>query len=421
MIRRTLVADLRDHTGETVSVAGWVQTLRLQRAMQFAVLRDHTGTAQVTHRRDDSSLDKTLDGLSTESAVRITGRVVANPVVSLGGLEIVLDEITVCGPAETPLPIDDQSGPEHRLDWRFLDVRRRPGVREIFAVQTTAENAMREFAHANGCTEMHTPKLMGTASESGAAVFKLGYFGKDAYLAQSPQFYKQMAIAAGIDRVFEVGPVFRAEPSLTSRHATEFTSVDVELGWIDGVEDVMDFEERMLVHVLTAVADRHGLDVSIPAVPFPRITMAEAQRTLRAGGWDGPADDLNPEGERRLVADIGHDFLFVTAFPTSGRPFYHMRPADRPDLTLSYDLLWKGLEITTGAQREHRYDILLRQAAEKGLTPEPMTDYLNCFRYGCPPHGGFGLGLGRLLMTLLDLDSLREATFLFRGPNRLAP
>jgi aspartyl-tRNA synthetase len=280
---------------------------------------------------------------------------------------------------------------------------------------------MREFAFANGCTEMHTPKLMGTASESGAEVFRVGYFGKDAYLAQSPQFYKQMAIAAGIDRVFEIGPVFRAEPSFTSRHATEFTGVDVELAWIDDVEDVMGFEERMLAHVLTAAAGRHGLDIAIPSVPFPRVTMAQAQRLLRAQGWDGPATDLNPEGERRLAAQAGHDFVFVTRYPASARPFYHMRPDGQPDLTLSYDLLWKGLEITTGAQREHRYDVLLRQAAEKGLSPEPMTDYLNCFRYGCPPHGGFGLGLGRLLMTLLGLDSLREATFLFRGPNRLAP
>jgi aspartyl-tRNA synthetase len=421
MIRRTLVAELRDHIGETVSVAGWVQTLRLQRAMQFAIVRDHTGTVQVAHRRDDGPLDKTLDGLTIESAVRITGRVTENPVVVLGGLEIVPDEITVCGRAETPLPVDEQSSPEHRLDWRFLDVRRRPGVPEIFAVQTTAENAMREFAYANGCTEMHTPKLMGAASESGAGVFKLGYFGKDAYLAQSPQFYKQMAIAAGIDRVFEVGPVFRAEPSFTSRHATEFTGVDVELAWIDGVQDVMDFEERMLVHVLTAVAGRHSLDMSIPATPFPRITMAEAQRILRARGWDGPAEDLNPEGERRIAAEAGHEFVFITRYPASARPFYHMRPADEPGLTLSYDLLWKGLEITTGAQREHRHDVLLRQAAEKGLSPEPMADYLNCFRYGCPPHGGFGLGLGRLLMVLLGLESLREATFLFRGPNRLTP
>lgn len=421
MIRRTLVADLRDHIGETVSVSGWVQTLRLQRTMQFAVVRDHTGTVQVTHRRDDGPLDKTIGGLTAESAVRVTGRVTANPVVALGGLEIVPDQVTVANLAEAPLPVDERSGPEHRLDWRFLDVRRRPAAREVFAVQTTVENAMREFAFANGCTEMHTPKLMGTASESGAEVFRLGYFGKDAYLAQSPQFYKQMAIAAGVDRVFEVGPVFRAEPSFTSRHATEFTGVDVELAWIDDVEDVMDFEERMLVHVLAAAAGRNGLDIAIPDLPFPRVTMAEAQRVLRAQGWDGPATDLNPEGERRLAAAVGHEFTFVTRYPASARPFYHMRPADEPGLTLSYDLLWKGLEITTGAQREHRYDVLLRQAAEKGLSPGPMTDYLNCFRYGCPPHGGFGLGLGRVLMTLLGLDSLREATFLFRGPNRLAP
>jgi aspartyl-tRNA synthetase len=421
MIRRTLVAGLRDRIGETVSVAGWVQTLRLQRAMQFAIVRDHTGTVQVAHRRDGGPLEAALDGLTVESAVRITGRVMANQAVVLGGLEIVPEEVTVANRAEAPLPVDERSGPEHRLDWRFLDVRRRPGAREVFAVQTTVESAMREFAFANGCTEMHTPKLMGTASESGAEVFRLGYFGKDAYLAQSPQFYKQMAIAAGIDRVFEVGPVFRAEPSFTSRHATEFTGVDVELAWIDDVEDVMDFEERMLVHVLAAAANRHGLDVSIPFLPFPRITMAEAQRTLRAQGWDGPAADLNPEGERLLAAEAGHEFAFVTRYPASARPFYHMRPADRPDLTLSYDLLWKGLEITTGAQREHRYDVLLRQAAEKGLSPGPMRDYLDCFRYGCPPHGGFGLGLGRVLMVLLGLDSLREATFLFRGPNRLAP
>lgn len=373
---------------------------------------------QVTHRRAGDPLDEILDGLTIESAVRVTGRVTENPVVALGGLEIIPEAVTVENSALAPLPIDDQSGPEHRQDWRFLDLRRRPAAREVFDIQTTAEHAMRDFAYANGCTEMHTPKLMGTASESGAGVFKLGYFGRDAYLAQSPQFYKQTAIAAGIDRVFEIGPVFRAEPSFTSRHATEFTGVDVELAWIDGVEDVMDFEERMLVHVLGAVAGRHGLDVAVPKTPFARITMARAQRILRDGGWDGPADDLNPEGERRLAAEMDHEFVFVTRYPASARPFYHMRDGD---LTRSYDLLWKGLEITTGAQREHRYEVLAVQAGERGLSPEPMRDYLNCFRYGCPPHGGFGLGLGRLLMVLLGLESLRDATFLFRGPSRLTP
>ena len=295
---------------------------------------------------------------------------------------------------------------------------------------------MRAFAYSRGCTEMHTPKLMGTASESGAEVFEVGYFGRKAYLAQSPQFYKQAAIAAGVDRVFEVGPVFRAEPSYTARHATEFTGVDVELAWIDGVEDVMDFEERMLAHVLAEVAAVHGaaikehfgVDVVVPEVPFPRISMAQALRIAAeaaAGSGDSPRDDLDPAGERAVAAWIrertGHEFAFVTGYPASVRPFYHLRPAGQPDLTASFDLLWRGLEITTGAQREHRYDVLVAQAAEKGLSPEPMRDYLNNFRYGCPPHGGFGLGLGRLLMTLLGLDSLRDATFLFRGPNRLTP
>ncbi len=427
---RVPVARLRDHIGQTVTIAGWAATLRLQRAMQFVLVRDHSGTVQVTHRRDGTALDAQLDGLTPESAVRVTGRVSDNPVVNLGGLELIPERVTVENRAATPLPVDDRTGPEGRLDWRFLDVRHRPAARLVFEVQTTAERAMREFAYAAGCTEMHTPKLMGSASESGAEVFEVGYFGRRAYLAQSPQFYKQMAIAAGIDRVFEVGPVFRAEPSFTARHATEFTGVDVELAWIADVEDVMDFEERLLAHVLAAVAAGHGEQISelcgtrvtVPAVPFPRITVAQAHEIL---GAPGARADLDPAGERAVAARVtertGHEFVFVTGYPASVRPFYHMRPAGEPDLTCGFDLLFRGLEITTGAQREHRYDVLVRQAAEKGVGTGPMRDYLNCFRYGCPPHGGLGLGLGRLLMALLGLDSIREATFLFRGPNRLTP
>ena len=427
---RIHIADLHAQAGSTVTIAGWVQTLRLQRAMQFVVVRDHTGAVQVTHRRDGGPLESLLESLTAESAVRITGVVRENPVVSLGGLELIPETVVIENLAATPLPIDDRTGPEGRLDWRFLDVRRRPAARLVFEVQTTVERAMREFAYASGCTELHTPKLMGTASESGAEVFTVGYFGGQAYLAQSPQFYKQMAIAGGVDRVFEIGPVFRAEPSFTSRHATEFTGVDVELAWISSVEDVMQWEERMLAHVLAAVAASHGAEieehfkvsVTVPTVPFPRLTMAEA---LSISGASAGQDDLDPAGERAVSAwvraETGHEFAFVTEFPASARPFYHMRPAGQPHLTASFDLLWKGLEITTGAQREHRYDVLLAQLAEKGLTPEPMQSYLDCFRFGCPPHGGFGLGLGRLLMTLLGLDSIREATFLFRGPNRLVP
>ncbi|MGH7869033.1 MAG: amino acid--tRNA ligase-related protein, partial [Candidatus Dormibacteraceae bacterium] len=257
-----------------------------------------------------------------------------------------------------------------------------------------------------------------------------------AYLAQSPQFYKQMAIAGGIDKVFEIGPVFRAESSFTSRHATEFTGVDVEIAWIDGVEDVMRFEERMLAHTLQLVKDHHGeaivelfgIEMVVPEVPFPRYTMAEALELLRVErGWDpeGVKVDLDPEGERSLSALVrekfGHEFVFVTEFPVSVRPFYHMRSEHNPDVTKSFDLLWQGIEITTGAQREHRYDVLVKQAEEKQLNLEPMRSYIDCFRFGVPPHGGLGAGLNRILMVLLGLDSIRESTFLFRGPNRLEP
>ncbi|WP_445402151.1 aspartate--tRNA(Asn) ligase [Streptomyces sp. LE64] len=432
---RVLTSDLRGHIDQTVSVSGWVNALRLQRTMQFVILRDHSGMVQVTHKRDSGPLEAVLESLTPESAVRITGRVVDASQAKLGGLELVPEAVEVLNLAETPLPIDGRTGPEHRLDWRFLDVRKRETAQLVFTVQTTLEQGLREYAMEHGCTEMHTPKLMGTASESGAEVFKLGYFDRSAYLAQSPQFYKQMAVAAGIDRVFEIGPVFRAEPSFTSRHATEFTGVDVELSWIDGVEDVMAFEERMLAHAIAKVAEVHGerirevfgVEVTVPETPFPRITMAEVQEVLRAGGWDpeGLKEDLDPDGERRIATHMkeqtGHEFVFITHYPASIRPFYHMRPADRPDLTLSFDLLWKGLEVTTGAQREHRSDILLKQAEDKGMSTEPMQDYLNIFRFGCPPHGGLGAGLGRILMVMLALDSIREAAFLFRGPNRLTP
>ncbi|HWR47277.1 MAG TPA: aspartate--tRNA(Asn) ligase [Pseudonocardiaceae bacterium] len=434
---RTLVRDLCAHIGQQVTVYGWVNTLRLQRKIQFVLVRDHTGMTQVTHKRPEvgSDLEDLIEHeMPIESAVKVTGTVVDNKVVNLGGLEIIPESIEVTNRADSPLPINEQTGIDSRLDWRFLDLRN-PARRLIFEVQTTVEKALREFAYAEGCTELHTPKLMGTASESGAEVFRVKYFDRTAYLAQSPQFYKQMAIASGIDKVFEIGPVFRAEPSFTSRHATEFTGIDAEIAWIDGVEDVMSFEERMLAHTLAAVQERHGeqirehfdTEVVVPSVPFPRYTMVEAIRLMREQGWNPELDkvDLDPEGERAISALVqerhGHPFVFVTDFPVSVRPFYHLRPTDNPDVTASFDLLWKGIEVTTGAQREHRYDVLCKQAEEKGLGLEPLRSYLDCFRFGMPPHGGLGAGLNRIMMVLLGLDSIREATFLFRGPNRLEP
>jgi nondiscriminating aspartyl-tRNA synthetase len=435
-VKRVVVADLKSHLDDTVELRGWVHAVRDQKRMQFVVLRDETGLAQLILGKDEqpSELNEAVSALTPESAVTVTGLVVADERVKLGGLEIQLASLTVDSPAEPELPITVESALDKRIDWRYLDLRR-PDRRLIFEVQSTVEHAMREYWREQGFIEIHTPKLMGSASESGAELFKVDYFERTAYLAQSPQFYKQMAMAGGFGKVFEIGPVFRANPSFTSRHDTEFTSVDVEIAWIDSHEDVMAFEERWLEHVLGVVAREHGeriastfgVEVGAPTLPFPRITLADAKALLKEHGHEapGPDHDLDPPSERALSAIVaeqsGSEFVFVCDYPTSVRPFYHMRHQDQPTLTKSFDLLWRGIELTTGAQREHRYEQLLAQAREKKVEVGPIQYYLDFFRYGAPPHGGFGFGLTRLLMQMLGQDNVREVTFLYRGPNRLEP
>jgi aspartyl-tRNA synthetase len=450
-VARTLISGLQSKIGEEVQLRGWVNAIRDQKRVQFVILRDATGMTQVVLGKDDppSALNELVSTLTPESAVTLGGTVVADERVKLGGLEVQLQELTIEAPAEPELPVTAESALDKRIDWRYMDLRR-PDRRLIFEVQGTVEHAMREFWRREGFMEIHTPKFMGSASESGAELFKVEYFDRTAYLAQSPQFYKQMAMAGGFEKVFEVGPVFRANPSFTSRHDTEFTSVDVELAWIDSHEDVMAFEEAWLAHVFTAVKEAHGealaetfgVETVVPATPFPRVSLQEAKEMLKDAGHGapGPDEDLDPPSERALAALIaerhGHEFVFVTDYPVAVRPFYHMRyaapgsadpaldpkdPANPARLTKSFDLLWKGIEITTGAQREHRYEELLAQAHEKGVETEPIQYYLDFFRYGAPPHGGFGFGLTRLLMKLTGQDNVREVTFLYRGPNRLEP
>lgn len=435
-MKPTPITNLKSMIGREVTITGWVASARRQKRMQFLIVRNASGLVQVTNERGRvEPVETTIDGLTNESVIIVTGTVVENAAVRLGGLEVIPSSIEVVTTADSPLPLDAQSALDTRLDWRFLDLRR-PENRLIFEIQTTIEQAMREFWSQLGFIEIHSPKFMGGASESGAELFRVDYFGGDAYLAQSPQFYKQMAMAAGFDQVFEVGPVFRANPSFTSRHDTEFTSVDVEMAWIDSHEDVMSFEEAWLAHVLTRVKEKHGdaikalfnVDVTIPALPFPRIRMVEAFDILAAEGYEVPGGrgtDLDPEGERRLSAYVmrtfGHEFVFVTEYPVSVRPFYHHRDPNDPNTTRSFDLLWKGLEVTTGAQREHRYEVLKQQAIEKGISPDSIRFYLDFFRFGMPTHGGFGFGLTRMLMVMLGVKNVREVTYLYRGPNRLTP
>jgi aspartyl-tRNA synthetase len=435
-MERTLIEALPGKLGEQVTVRGWVNALRDQKRVQFVILRDESGMAQAVLAKDDppSELNEAISALTAESAVTVSGTVAGDERVKLGGLELKIESLQVDSLAEPELPIAEDSALDKRIDWRYLDLRR-PDRRLIFEVQTTVEQAMREFWREEGFIELHSPKLMGSASESGAELFHVDYFDGDAYLAQSPQFYKQMAMAAGFGKVFEIGPVFRANPSFTSRHDTEFTSVDMEVSWIESHEDVMAVEERWLALVLARVAERHGeairetfgTEVIVPTVPFPRVTLAEAKEMLREAGHDvpGAGHDLDPSSERALSALIaerhGHEFTFVTDYPASVRAFYHMRHEDDPTLTKSFDLLWRGIELTTGAQREHRHDRLLAQAQERGVDIDSIQYYLDFFRYGPPPHGGFGFGLTRLLMMMLAQENVREVTFLYRGPHRLVP
>lgn len=406
------------------------------------ILRDHTGLIQVVAERSEENkeVNEQIAQLTRESAIQVTGVVVSNPNVKLGQLEVHLKTLSVDSLADAELPIDlfgrTETDVDKRLDWRYLDLRQ-PELQSIFRIQTTVEMAMREYWVSNGFVEIHTPKIMGSPSEGGAELFTLEYFGQTASLAQSPQFYKQMAMAAGLDRVFEIGPAFRADPSFTPRHSTEFTSVDMEMSWIESHHDVMEFEEGWLCHVLETVREKHGreiagtfgVQVTVPSQPFPKITMEEAQMILRDKGYVAPAEtkkgDIDPQGERLLCEyaqeQFGHEFIFVTDYPVEVRPFYHMRKEVDPRLTKSFDLLWKWMEITTGAQREHRYDVLVRQAVEKGIDLESILFYLDFFKYGCPPHGGFGFGLARLLAAMLNQRSIREVVFLHRGPNRLIP
>ncbi|MFA9277137.1 MAG: aspartate--tRNA(Asn) ligase [Rhodoluna sp.] len=436
MTERIVIKNLATIPEGNVTVAGWVDKVRDQKKVQFVVLRDESGAAQLVHPRAEESdpIADIISGLATGSFIRVTGELKLDERVKLGGLEIKIADIEVVTAANPETPIAADSGIDKRLDWRFLDLREARN-NLIFRAQTTLEHAMRSYWIERDFIELHTPKLMASASESNAELFEVEYFEGKAYLAQSPQFFKQMAQSAGFGKIFEIGPVFRADPSFTSRHATEFISVDAEISWIDSHEDVMKMQEELLVAAISAVKEKHGeeikelfdVDVVVPTIPFPRIPLAEAKKIVAERGYEVPRndDDMDPEGERQIAAYVaekyGHEFVFLTDYATSIRPFYHMRNAEDQTITNSYDLIWRGTEITTGAQREHRIDILEAQAREKGLDPKELEFYLDFFRYGVPPHGGFGMGLSRVMMLMLHQPNLREVTYLFRGPNRLTP
>ena len=432
-----LINELKENNSK-VTINGFVDKIRNLQYVQFVIIRDTTGKVQVTIEKNEENkeLVEIIDNLKEESTVKVTGTLLLNEKIKLNGMEIIPETIEVTSRCTEDLPLNYKDPAsttiDTRLNYRFLDLRSEKNLL-MFKVQTCFVNAMRDYVVKNNFIEIHTPKLIGAASESGSEVFELKYFDRKAYLAQSPQFYKQMALASGFEKVFEIAPAFRAENSNSYRHATEFTSFDIEFSYINSYEDVMDFEEDLLIAGLSKVKEEYGeeikkvfnVDIVVPTKPFPRIKLEELYKALEEK-YNFHMDfedvgDMNNESEKLASKYIkekyNHEFVFITDFSASKRAFYHMRKDGVPQ---GYDLIWKGCEITTGAQREHRYDILKKQAEEKGLG-EDIKFYQDFFKYGCPPHGGFALGVDRLTMLMLETGSLKETMFIFRGPNRIEP
>lgn len=432
MITRVPTNNLTDKIGKTVTIVGFVHAIRNQGKIAFLRIRDKFGSVQVVVSGSNAEAFSILDTLTLESVVMIMGLVKGDAPTS-EKIELEAHDIKILSLSlpELPIPVAPEKGAEkvdvkHRFDWRWLDLRT-PDKHKIFNIWTVFEQGFRdELIGKQDFIQLYAPSLMNTPSESGSDVFEVKYFEKKAYLAQSPQFYKQLAMAAGMERVFMTGPVFRAELSFTSRHMTQFTGWDFEMSYIDSHHDVMDMEEKAIVSGLTALSKELLPDITIPKTPFPRLTLKEIKAKLEnVGITSDKHGDLSPEEERGIgkivKEEFDSDFVWVIDYPADTRAFYHMRHDDNPELTKGFDLLYKGIEVTTGAQREHRVEVLEKQAKERGMSLDSIKDYLNFFRYGCPPHGGVGIGPDRIIMQILDLPSVKEAAFLPRDVKRLSP
>ena len=439
-MNKILIKDLKDHFNEEIEIGGFVENIRDLQYVQFVILKDSTGKIQLTLEKSEEKNKEMIElfkTLTLESTITVKGTVMENPKVKLNGMELIPSEVKVTSVSSEELPFNyhdlDNVNLDTRLDYRMIDLRNEKNML-TFQIQSNLVRYMREYLYNNNFTEIHTPKLIGAASESGSEVFEVKYFDRKAYLAQSPQFYKQMAMASGFSRVFEVAPCFRAENSNTSKHATEFTSFDVEFSYINSFNDVMNLEAEMLTYALGKIKEEYGdkiekvfgEKVEVPKLPFPTMPLKEVYAELEARyGYKVREEekvDLTTEAERlckKLARDkFNHEFMFITEYPAEKRAFYHMR--DLNGVLQGYDLIWKGIEITTGAQREHRYEEICKNAKEKGLG-EDVKFYLDFFKYGCPPHGGFAIGVDRLTMLLLNVPTIKVGMFIFRGPTRLNP
>ncbi|MBP6021312.1 MAG: aspartate--tRNA(Asn) ligase [Candidatus Methanomethylophilaceae archaeon] len=419
----------------TATVRGWVQDIRNLGGISFLVLRDRYGTIQVTmpKKKLDPALFDGLTRLPRESVISVTGEVKESNQTALG-LELIPASYKVYSEAAVPLPMGviDKVNVEMdtRLNNRYMDLRR-PEVKAVFELRSMMISLIQEAVAAERFINVNTPKIVASGAEGGATLFQVDYFGKPAYLAQSPQLYKQMLMSTGFDRVYELGPAFRAEHSNTNRHVTEFISFDGEMSWIECQKDVTDMIQYIIDYVLRGLKEKGrkqlevlGKEINVPALPYPSLTYSECLKMVQDAGLGlKEGDDLGTEGEK-IIGDImgakGYDLYFIIEYPEDAKPFYIMEK-DGTSYSYSFDLDYRGQEISSGGQREHRYDRLMARMEKKGLNPEDFDFYTGAFKYGMPPHGGWGIGVDRLIVKMLDLPNVREGILFPRDLSRLSP
>jgi aspartyl-tRNA synthetase len=418
-----------------VVIKGWAQEIRNLGGISFLIVRDRYGTVQITapKKKIAPEVMSALTSLARESVVKVTGTAKAANQVK-GGVEVIPSNIEILSMAACPLPMGvvDKVNVEAdtRFDHRFMDLRK-PETRAVFEIKSLTLNLIDQFLVDEGFTEVFTPKIVASGAEGGATLFQLKYFDKTAYLAQSPQLYKQMLMSTGLDKVFEIGPAFRAEPSDTARHVSEFASFDGEMAFIDSMSDVLDVIERCTQTVIKGVEARAkpqlevlNASISVPKAPYPVIEYKDAVEMVQSTGMNLKlGDDLGTEGEKALgdvMKEKGYDMYWIVEYPEEAKPFYIMEKDGTP-YSYSFDLDYKGQEISSGGQREHRYDRLVARMQKKGLDPESFRFYLNAFQFGMPPHGGWGLGVERMVQKMLNLPNIRETILFPRDRIRLVP
>ncbi|MBI2675957.1 MAG: aspartate--tRNA(Asn) ligase [Candidatus Aenigmarchaeota archaeon] len=419
--------------GQKVLLKGWVNSVRDLGKVKFFILRDREGNIQVTLKAGsvDDKLFEIIKTLDREDCISVAGKVLESRQAP-GGKEIIPEKIEIINKSAKPLPLETkeqiQSSPDIRFDYRFFDVRNHK-TKAVFRIRHSVMRGVRDFFESTGFVEVATPVIQAAGAEGGATLFPLIYYSSEAFLRQSPQLYKQMLMASGLDRIYEIGPAFRAEKFHTRRHVSEFTSIDTEMSWIENLEDVLKACESLTHHAIKfAIKDAKGYfqilerNIAVPEIPFKRIKYEEAIKILNKEGIEIEFGEDMEDSQEKILGSImkkkGHEFYLVTHYPSKAKPFYIMMDGED---SRGFDLSNEGMELASGGQREHRYDRLMEVMKSKGLEPNKFKFYLDAFRYGMPPHGGFAIGADRLVQQLAGVENIKDTILFPRTPERLTP